>query len=116
MSSSKDLNELLNTNFSKYKEEKRQQILNEQQEIINNYNKEIIPYNDLSKITLNNFYTNYFNNINDIIIDLLYYKNWVKEGRLFYLGVTFIFISLIYFLIYFLIYIYKIVSKGEELF
>jgi hypothetical protein len=86
MSSSKELN----NKFNKYKEEKKQQILKEQQELLNNYNKEIIPYNDLNKITLNNFYTNYFNNINDIIIDLFFYKKWVKEGRLFYLGLTFI--------------------------
>jgi hypothetical protein len=109
MSSSKDLNELLNTNFNKYKEEKQQQILNEQQEIINNYNKEIIPYNDFNKITLNNFYTNYFNNINNIIIDLFFYKKWDKDGRLFYLGLTFIFISLIYFIVSF--FNYKNIEK-----
>jgi hypothetical protein len=107
MSSTKELNELLNTNFTKHKEEKKNKILKEQQELINHYNKEIVPYNDLNNITLDNFYTNYFNNINGIIIDLLYYKTWSKEGkddRLFYLGITFIFISLIYFLIHFLIY------------
>lgn len=107
MSNNKELNELLNNNFNKYKEDKKQQIIKEQEQILNNYNKEIIPYNDLNKITLNNFYTNYFNNINDIII----YKNWFSNGRLFYLGITFIFISLIYFLIYkykqFLKYIVK---------
>jgi hypothetical protein len=97
MSSSKELN----NNFSKYKEEKKQQILKEQQELLDNYNKEVIPNNDLNKITFNNFYTNYFNNINDIIIDLFFYKKWVKEGRLFYLGLTFIFISLIYFFLRF---------------
>lgn len=100
MSSSKELNELLNNNFSKYKEEKKQQILKEQEELLNNYNKEIVPYNDLSKITLHNFYTNYFNNINNIIIDLFFYKKWIKDSRLFYLGLTFIFISLIYFIVY----------------
>jgi uncharacterized protein YejL (UPF0352 family) len=109
MSSSKELNELLNTNFSKYKEEKQQQILKEQQELLNNYNKEIIPYNDLSKITLNNFYTNYFNNINDIITDLFYYKKWFGDGRLFYLGLTFIFIGLIYFIVTF--FNYKKIEK-----
>jgi uncharacterized protein YejL (UPF0352 family) len=105
MSSSKELN----NKFSKYKEEKKQQILKEQEELLNNYNKEIIPYNDLNKITLNNFYTNYFNNINDIIIDLFFYKKWVKEGRLFYLGITFIFISLIYFIVSF--FNYKNIEK-----
>jgi hypothetical protein len=100
MSNNKELSDLLNDNFNKYKEEKKKQILKEQQELLNHYNKEIIPYNDLNKITLNNFYTNYFNNINDIIIDLLHYKKWFHDGRLFYLGITFIFISLIYFLIY----------------
>jgi hypothetical protein len=109
MSSSKELNELINTNFSKYKEEKKQQILKEQQELINNYNKEIVPYNDLNKITFNNFYTNYFNNMNDIITDLLYYKNWIKDGRLFYLGITLIFISLIYFIVTF--FNYKKIEK-----
>jgi hypothetical protein len=98
MSNNKDLNELLNKNFKDYKEEKKKKILKEQQKIINNYNKEIIPYNDLNNLYTNNFYTNYFNNINNIIIDLFYYKKWVSDGRLFYLGITFIFISFIYFL------------------
>jgi hypothetical protein len=109
MSSSKELNELLNKNFSKYKEDKKNKILKEQQELLNNYNKEIIPYNDLNKITLNNFYTNYFNNINNIIIDLFFYKKWDKDGRLFYLGLTFIFISLIYFIVSF--FNYKNIEK-----
>ena len=98
MSNNKDLNELLNKNFKDYKEEKKKKILKEQQKIINDYNKEIISYNDLNNLYTNNFYTNYFNNINNIILDLFYYKKWVSDGRLFYLGITFIFISLIYFL------------------
>lgn len=98
MSSNKELNELLNSNFNKYKEEKRKQLFEEKQEIIDKYNKEVIPYNNLNKITLNNFYKNYFNNINNIIIDILQYNNWIKDDRLFYLGITFIFISIIYFI------------------
>jgi hypothetical protein len=99
MSNNKELSELLNNNFNKYKEDKKKQILAEQQELINKYNNEIIPYNDLNIITVDNFYTNYFNNINNIVIDLLHSKKWIKDGRLFYLGITFIFISFIYFLI-----------------
>jgi hypothetical protein len=98
MSNNKDFNELLNKNLNDYKKEKKKKILKEQQEILNHYNKEIIPYNDLNNLFTTNFYTNYFNNINNIIVDLFYYKKWVSDGRLFYLGITFIFISLIYFL------------------
>jgi len=108
MSNNKELNESLNLNFNNYKEEKKKQILKEQQELLNHYNKEVIPYNDLNNLHTNNFYTNYFNNINNIIVDLFHYNKWISDGRLFYLGITFIFISLIYFLYY--LYI-KLFSK-----
>ena len=107
MSNNKDLNELLNKNFKDYKERKKNKILEEQQEILNHYNKEIVPYNDLNNLQTTNFYTNYFNNINNIIIDLFYYKKWVSDGRLFYLGITFIFTSLIYFIYKLCITYYK---------
>jgi hypothetical protein len=107
MSNNKDLNELLTKNFNNYKEEKKKQILKEQKEILNHYNKEVIPYNDLNNLQTTNFYTNYFNNINNIIIDLFYYKKWVSDGRLFYLGITFILISLIYFIYNLCITYYK---------
>jgi hypothetical protein len=107
MSNNKDLNELLKQNFNNYKEEKKNKILKEQQEILNHYNKEIIPYNNLNNLQINNFYTNYFNNINNFIVDLFYYEKWVSDGRLFYLGITFIFISLIYFIYNFCITYFK---------
>ena len=98
MSNNKELSELLNNNFNKYKEEKKQKIQKEQKEIIDKYNNVIIPYNNLNTIGFYNFYKNYFNNTSYILIDLIYYKKFVHDGRLFYLGITFIFISLIYFL------------------
>lgn len=99
MSINIELNELLNSNFNKYKEERKKKLLQEQQDILNNYNKEVLPYNNLD-----NFYTNYFNKINEIISDVLSNKKWIKDDRLFYLGVTLIFISLIYLLIYNIFY------------
>jgi len=114
MSNNKDLNELLNKNFKDYKEEKKNKILKEQEEILNHYNNETIPYNDLNNLQTNNFYTNYFNNINNIIVDLFYYKKWVSDGRLFYLGITFIFISLIYFIYNLCITLIQKINKKIE--
>jgi hypothetical protein len=96
----KNLNELLNNNFVKQKDEKKKKLLKEQQELIDNYNKETIEYSELNNLTLNNFYRNYFDNINGIIKDILYGKKWIKGIRLFYIGITLIFFSLIYFIIY----------------
>jgi hypothetical protein len=114
MSNNKDLNELLNKNFKDYKEEKKNKILKEQEEILNHYNKEIIPYNNLNNLQTDNFYTNYFNNINNIIVDLFYYNKWVSDGRLFYLGITFIFISLIFFIYKLCVTFYKKMNKKIE--
>ena len=112
MSNNKELNQFLNNNFNKNKEEKKKKLLKEQEELINNYNKETTPFNDFNKITLNNFYNNYFNSINNIVFDLLYFRKWIHDGRMFYLGITFIFISLIYF-IYFIINNYQLLLKNN---
>jgi hypothetical protein len=107
MSNNKDLNELLEKNFNDYKEKKKEKNLKEHQELLNYYNNKIIPYNDLNNLNTTNFYTNYFNNINNIIVDLFYYKKLDNDGRLFYLGITFVFISLIYFLYNFIYNLFK---------
>jgi hypothetical protein len=60
----------------------------------NNYN------NNYNKISLTNFNIKY---LDSIMIDFFNYLSQVHDGRLYYLGITFIFISLIYFIVKFII-------------
>jgi hypothetical protein len=60
----------------------------------NNYN------NNYNKISLKNFNIKY---LDSIMIDFFNYLSQVHDGRLYYLGITFIFISLIYFIVKFII-------------
>ena len=62
----------------------------------NNYN------NNYNKISLINFNIKY---LDSIIIDFFNYLSNVHDGRLYYLGITLIFISLIYFIVKFIIII-----------
>jgi tRNA U34 5-carboxymethylaminomethyl modifying enzyme MnmG/GidA len=66
-------------------------------------NKELLnSNNNYNKISLINFNIKY---LDSIIIDFFNYLSNVHDGRLYYLGITLIFISLIYFIVKFIIII-----------
>jgi hypothetical protein len=91
----KELTQHINDVFNTHKNKKKNDLLKEQQELIDKYNNDSMNEKDLKQI---NFF-NYFDNINDIISDILSKKNFIKEDRLFYIGITFIFISILYFIL-----------------
>lgn len=88
----KELTQHINDVFNTHKNKKKNDLLKEQQELIDKYNYDSMNERDLKQIN----YKNYFDNINDIISDILSKKNFIKEDRLFYIGITFIFISIVY--------------------
>jgi hypothetical protein len=100
---SNNVNEYINNLFNKDKIEKKNQLLKEQQELIDKYNSNSMDKN-------NNFYNNYFDNINGIIYDILFKKTIIKNDRLLYIGITLIFISFFY-LIYRILNIYYLNIK-----
>lgn len=91
----KELTQHINDVFNTHKKKKKNDLLKEQQELIDKYNNDSMNEKDLKQIN----YKNYFDNINDIISDILSKKNFIKEDRLFYIGITFIFISIVYFIL-----------------
>jgi hypothetical protein len=95
----KELTQHINDVFNTHKNKKKNDLLKEQQELIDKYNNDSMNEKDLKQINFFNFYINYFDNINDIISDILSKKNFIKEDRLFYIGITFIFISILYFIL-----------------